>query len=308
MDFLTTKEVAEKWDITDRQVRILCASGKVAGAIQKGRAWLIPNDSEKPIDERTTRHKKQYSKTLKNIFDRIDDKKAQLDNFRPLTAGEVERLKTEFLVEFTYNTNAIEGNTLTLQETAMVLEGITIDKKPLKDHLEVIGHKDAFEYVLQLVQDKVQLSERIIKDIHSLVLMDKPQDKGVYRSVPVQIMGAKHTPPQPYLVPVQMEQLIMKYYEMKQNIHLVERIATFHLLFEGVHPFIDGNGRTGRLLLNLELLQEGFPAINVKFSDRRRYYDCFNSYHETGSAEQMINLVAEYVEEMLCRYLDMLRN
>ena len=306
MNFLTTKEVAEKWDITDRQVRILCAAGKVVGAIQKGRAWLIPNDSEKPVDERTTRHKKQNSKALKSIFDRIDDKKTQLDDLRPLTTGEVERLKKDFLVEFTYNTNAIEGNTLTLQETAMVLEGITIDKKPLKDHLEVIGHKDAFEYVLQLVQDKVPLSERIIKDIHSLVLMDKPQDKGVYRSVPVHIMGAKHTPPQPYLVPVQMEQLIIKYCEMKHNIHLVERIATFHLLFEGVHPFIDGNGRTGRLLLNLELLQAGFPAINVKFSDRRRYYDCFNSYYETGNAEQMINLVAEYIEEMLCRYLEML--
>jgi len=160
---------------------------------------------------------------------------------------------------------------------------------------------------LQLVQDKVPMSESVIKNIHSLVLMDKPQDKGVYRSVPVQIMGAKHTPPQPFLVPVQMEQLLEKRNEMKKDMHLVELVATFHLLFEGVHPFIDGNGRTGRLLLNFELLQLGLPAINVKFSDRRQYYECFNSYYETGSAEQMIKLVAEYVEGMLDRYLKMLR-
>lgn len=241
-----------------------------------------------------------------NIIERINHKKEQLDSLRPLTAGEAARLKEEFLVEFTYNSNAIEGNSLTLQETAMVLEGITIDKKPLKDHLEVIGHKDAFEYVLQLVQDKVPFSERVIKEIYSLVLMDKPQDKGVYRSVPVQIMGAKHTPPQPYLVPVQMEQLMVKYEEMNATMHLVERVATFHLFFESIHPFIDGNGRTGRLLLNLELLQAGFPAINVKFANRRRYYDCFNDYYETGSTKQMTTLIAEYVEEMLDKYLEML--
>lgn len=250
----------------------------------------------------------EYKNTKGNtdIFYVIDEKKKKLDSLRPLTAGEVERLREEFLVEFTYNSNAIEGNTLTIQETAMVLEGITIDKKPLKEHLEVIGHKDAFEYVLHLVHDKVPFSERIIKEIHSLVLMDKPQDKGVYRSVPVRIMGAAYTPPQPYLVPIQMEQLIVKYEEMRTITHIIERIALFHLLFEGVHPFIDGNGRTGRLILNLELMKEGFPAINIKYIDRRRYYDCFNSYYETGDAGKMIGMVAEYVVEMLDRYVGML--
>lgn len=307
MDYITTKKAALKWNISDRRVRILCSEGKVAGAKQPGRAWLIPSDANKPIDERTTRHKRQTAiKGNLNILEQIDKKKQILDGLRSLTTGEAARLREEFLIEFTYNSNAIEGNTLTLQETAMVLEGITIDKKPLKDHLEVIGHKEAFEYVLQLVQDKVPLCERVIKEIHSLVLMDRPQDRGVYRSIPVCIMGAKHEPPQPYLVPVQMEQLIAKHENMKTAMHLVERVATFHLLFEGVHPFIDGNGRTGRLLVNLELLQAGFPAINVKFTNRKQYYDCFNSYYETGSAEQMTHLVAEYVEEMLNKYLRIL--
>lgn len=106
--------------------------------------------------------------------------------------GELKRLQDEFLVEFTYNSNAIEGNTLTLQETALALEGVTIDKKPLKDHLEAVGHRDAFLYVVSLISDKVPISERIIREIHSLVLMDRPEDKGVYRRIPVKIMGA-HT-------------------------------------------------------------------------------------------------------------------
>jgi len=304
VDFITAKQAAEKWNITDRQVRILCATGKIKDTKQAGRSWLIPADAPKPEDGRVTRFK---NNKLNDLLSRIDEKKSVLDTLRPLTVGEVARLKDEFLIEFTYNTNAIEGNTLTLQETAMVLEGMTIDRKPLKDHLEVIGHRDAFEYMLQLVQEKVPLSERIIKEIHSLILIDRPEDRGVYRLIPVRIMGAKHEPPQPYLVSVQMEQLMQRHEEIRHAMHTVERVALFHLLFESIHPFIDGNGRTGRLLLNFELGSVGFPAINVKFSDRKNYYDCFSSYYETGSHEQMAFLVGGYVEEMLDRYLKILR-
>lgn len=305
MDFITAKQAAEKWNITDRQVRILCRSGKINGAKQAGRAWLIPANANKPLDERTTRYKKPFN-DLEEILDRIDKKKSKLDLLRPLTSGELARLKEEFLIEFTYNTNAIEGSTLTLQETAMVLKGMTIDQKPLKEHLEVIGHRDAFEYVLKLVQDRVPLSEKVIKEIHSLVLIDRPDDKGVYRRIPVRIMGSKHEPPQPYLVPIQMEQLMAKQADKQNGMHLVERVSIFHLLFESIHPFIDGNGRTGRLLLNLELLMGGFPAINVKFTDRKRYYACFSDYYETGSHLQMTLLVAGYLEERLDKYLGIL--
>lgn len=304
MDFITAKQAAEKWGITDRQVRILCAAGKIRDAKQAGRSWLIPVDAPKPEDGRISRFR---TSKLKELLYRIDEKKAILNTLRPLTAGEVARLKDEFLVEFTYNSNAIEGNTLTLLETAMVLEGMTIDRKPLKDHLEVIGHRDAFEYMLKLVQEKVPLSERIVKEIHNLVLIDRPDDRGVYRRIPVRIMGAKHEPPQPFLVPVQMEQLIIRHEEMRKTMHPVESVALFHLLFEGIHPFIDGNGRTGRLLLNFELSSAGFPAVNVKFTDRKKYYDCFSSYYETGSHEQVTLLVGGYVEEMLDKYLRILK-
>ncbi len=227
----------------------------------------------------------------------------QLNSYRPLTEGEIQRLREEFIVDFTYNSNAIEGNTLTLQETALVLDGITIDKKPLKEHLEAVGHKDAFHYVQGLVQDKQPLSERVIKQIHSLVLMDRPQDKGVYRRVPVTIMGAMVEPPQPYLIPKQMEQLLQHYAEGENALDVVERAALFHLQFEAIHPFIDGNGRTGRLLLNLALLQAGYPPINIKYTDRRRYYDCFTSYHQSGTPAALVALISTYLEQELIRYI-----
>ena len=242
-------------------------------------------------------------------FNRIEELLRELNSYRPLTEGELLRLGEEFLINFTYNSNAIEGNTLTLQETALIIkEGITIDKKPLKDHLEAVGHKEAYLYVEELVQQKIPLSEKVIKDIHSLVLMDNREDRGVYRRVPVTIMGAVHTPPQPYLLPARIEQLILKYQEMS-ILHVVERLSQFHLEFEAIHPFIDGNGRTGRLLLNLELMKADYPPINIKFGDRKRYYDCFTSYHTNGEdPSEMVALVGEYLEEELLKYVEIVRS
>jgi Fic family protein len=234
----------------------------------------------------------------------VDELKNELNRCRPFTDGELKRLQDESLVEFTYNSNAIEGNTLTLQETALALEGVTIDKKPLKDHLEAVGHRDAFLYICSLVGEKAVISERIIKEVHSLVLMDRPEDKGVYRRIPVTIMGAAHEPPQPYLVPVQMENLARELSKARR--HILEACALFHLDFEGIHPFIDGNGRTGRLILNLMLMQAGYPPIDVKFADRKKYYNCFDSYYGVGDASPMVRMVSDYVKERLSLYLNIL--
>lgn len=241
-------------------------------------------------------------------FNRVKELLRELNSYRPLNEGELLRLREEFLINFTYNSNAIEGNTLTLQETALIIkEGITIDKKPLKDHLEAVGHKEAYLYVENLVQQKVPMSEKVIKEIHSLVLMDRREDRGIYRRVPVTIMGAAQTPPQPYLVSTQMEQLILQN-EQRSALHIVERVSLFHLEFESIHPFIDGNGRTGRLLLNLELIKKGYPPINIKFGDRIRYYNCFTSYHANGKdPSELVSLVSEYLEEEISRYVDIVR-
>lgn len=304
MEYMTVMQAAEHWGLSDRRVRVLCGQNKIPGVIREGRSFRIPANAVKPADGRMMRGKiipQEYSV----LFARIDALKAEIGKRRPLTHGELKRLQEEFLVEFTYNSNAIEGNTLTLRETALVLEGLTIDQKPLKDHLEAVGHRDAFLYVQQLVTDQAAISEKVIKDIHSLVLMDRPDDKGVYRRIPVTIMGAYHEPPQPYLVPVQMEQLITG--QKKIKCHSIENAALFHLNFEGIHPFIDGNGRTGRLILNLMLMQQGYPAINVKFADRKRYYSCFDRYYKDKTAAPMVEMVAEYLEQRLERYLEILK-
>ena len=299
MEYMKVAQAAQLWGISDRRVRVLCQQGKIEGVIQNGRSYLIPVDVVKPVDGRKLRHK-EVSEQYLAIFSRIDSLKEQLDKRRPLTAGELKRLQDEFLVEYTYNSNAIEGNTLTLQETALVLEGLTVDQKPLKDHLEAVGHKDAFLYVQELVRDRVPFSEAIIKQIHTLVLMDRPEDRGIYRRIPVRIMGAYHTPPDPIIVSELMEKLV-KEFEISK-LHPIERAALFHLKFEGVHPFVDGNGRTGRLILNLFLMQNGYPPVNVKFADRKRYYDAFDSYYRDSDASAMVEMVAEYVEERLSAY------
>lgn len=241
-------------------------------------------------------------------FKKVDDLLKQLNECRPLTQGELARLKNEFLTEFTYHSNAIEGNTLTLQETSLILnEGITIAEKPLREHLEVIGHQQAYLYIEDLVKKNYDFSGKVIKDIHNLILMDKPEDKGVYRNLPVRIMGAVHAPQQPWEVPLQMGKLLSDYEIMKKELHPIEYISLFHLRFEQIHPFIDGNGRTGRLILNLELMKNGYPTINVKFADRKKYYDCFTSYHKSNNASQMVEMITNYLEETLTQYIQILK-
>jgi len=305
MEYMTVRGASEKWNISDRRIRVLCSEGRIKGVTKEGRSYMIPCDTVKPMDGRILKGK-EISEEYQVLFGRIDAKKEEVSKRRPLTEGELKRLQEEFLLEFTYNSNAIEGNTLTLHETAMVLEGITIDRKPLKDHLEVVGHKEAFEFVKELVSERVRMSEKVIKEIHSLVLMDRREDKGIYRKIPVRIMGAENEPPQPYMVPVMMEKLVKEHIGQKKKMHIIEAVARFHLGFENVHPFIDGNGRTGRLLLNFELMQEGYLPINVKFPDRKKYYECFNWYHLEQDADAMIRMIAGYVEEELNRYLAIL--
>lgn len=303
MDYLTVTQAAEKWGISSRRVRLLCANGEIDGVIRKGKLYMIPADTEKPLDKRKLPNKRKRGKFSELLTD-IDMKKARLDMLRPLTSGEAQRLRDEFMVDFTYNSNAIEGNTLTLKETAMVLEGMTIDKKPLKDHLEAVGLRDAFLYMEDIAQKKLKLRETEIKSIHSLILINRPEDKGVYRRIPVTILGAYAEPVQPYLIEPKITELLAENEKRKKTMHPIERIARFHLEFEGIHPFIDGNGRTGRLILNLELIRNGYPAINIKFTDRKRYYDAFDAFYRDGNADEMILLVGEYVRERLDKYLE----
>lgn len=297
MEYMKISKAAEKWGISTRRIRVLCSEDKVPGVIRKGNLYMIPENAPKPLDGRRSRS---------GILAEIDMKRERLDKMRPLTPGEVKRLQDEFMIDFTYNSNAIEGNTLTLKETAMVLEGVTIDQKPLKDHLDAVGHKDAFLYIEDIAKKDIPLNESVIKNIHSLVLMNQPEDRGVFRKIPVRIMGAFTEPVQPYLIEPNITELLTINEERKETMNVIERIARFHLEFEGIHPFIDGNGRTGRLIMNLDLIREGYPPINVKFTDRRKYYDAFDAYYRDNDAGAMTDLIAQYVSDRLDEYLKIL--
>lgn len=315
--YIRVAEAARKWGISERRVRTLCSQGRIAGARHDGRAWLIPAEAVKPRDARMAHQP--------DLIEVVHQKKAQLDAQRPFTEGELERLMQEFVVSFTYNSNAIEGNTLTLRETELVLQGVTIDKKPLRDHLEAVGNRDAFDYVCELVRDGAPLSQWIVRDgvplsqqtlrdgslsqlvireIHQLLMLDKPRDRGVYRSIPVRISGARCEPVEPGLIEPRMRELLAWY--VADRSELVARLARFHIEFESIHPFIDGNGRTGRLLVNLELMKAGYPPIDIKYADRAAYVAAFDGYHSGKDPDAMTQLFARYLDERLTRYLELL--
>lgn len=238
----------------------------------------------------------------------VEELQNKLNTLRPLTSEELRRLNEEFMIEYTYDTNAIEGSTLTLEETALVLkENITIGEKSLNEHLSAIGHKDAYYYVEDLVKNKSELTENEILSIHSLVLMDRPEAKGKFRSVPVQILGTIAKPVEPYLIKPSIENLL-NWYKEEKELSIPEKIALFHLKFETIHPFLDGNGRTGRLIINFELMKNGLVPINIKYKERRRYYDAFKVYNESEDTSLMTDLICDYLIEELNRYIILREN
>jgi len=239
---------ATKWNIKERRIRILCTEGRIHGAKKIGKTWLIPDDSQKPIDKR-------FKQVNDLIFDSIDfsiidEKKDIIDSHRPFSLNMTRQLRDKLIIEWTYNSNAMEGNTLTLLETKVVLEnGITVKGKPLKDHLEIINHKEAIEYIEDLVSKNVKLSEYDIRSVHYLILKEiDTTNAGKYRNENVFISGAKHVPPVYINVPYEMQKLIDQY-QAWQGFHPVVRACFLHGEFVKIHPFIDGNGRTARLLL-----------------------------------------------------------
>lgn len=242
-----------------------------------------------------------------DFFRRVDEKKQQLDSKRPLPIYTVQSIRENLLLEWTYNSNAIEGNTLTLKETKVVLEGITIGGKTLREHLEVINHKEAILYVEEIVQKNEPLSEWQIKSIHRLVLKGiNDEYAGAYRNQNVIISGAEHIPPDFIVVPDQMKGLISWYEKKAPNLHPIERAAYLHGIFVGIHPFIDGNGRTARLLLNLELMKAGYPPTIIRNEKRIEYYNSLDKAHTTNDYSDFVILVAEEVERSLDIYLKLI--
>lgn len=241
------------------------------------------------------------------MFKKIDEKKALLDAHRPLPTYALKSLEEKLLLDWTYNSNAIEGNTLTIQETKVVLEGITVGGKTMREHLEVINHRDAIHFVEDIVRKEDPLSQWQIKNLHRLVLKGIHDEyAGVYRDQQVFISGATHTPPAPYLIQEEMDKLMHWYETEAMTLHPIVRSAMLHAIFVGIHPFIDGNGRTSRLLLNLELMKDGYPPTVIRVENRLAYYESLDKSIAQKDFNDFIQLVSEEVERSLDLYISVI--
>ena len=242
----------------------------------------------------------------KNIRERIDAKVNQLAMIRPVKTSLIKKLREQFALELTYNSNAIEGNSLTLKETFFVInEGLTIKGKPMRDHLEAKDHFEALEYLYKFAEKegKQNFSEVTLRTLHQLVLRETESgEAGKYRTGNVMITGSSHTPPDALEIPQKIKELFEWFRKYKNKIHIVELSAIVHHKITGIHPFADGNGRTARLVMNLLLLQNGYPMTVVLNNDRRKYYDAL-SKADRGDYSVFVRFIAQAVERSLNIYI-----
>lgn len=301
MGYITLKQASEKWNISERRIRRLIQEGRIEGAEKIGNAWNIPEEANKPIDRRYKIDEDNFIINVPdNFFDDLDEKKKILDSKRPLPNQTLKSLEENFKLEWTYNSNAIEGNTLTLKETKVALEGITIGGKTVREHLEAINHNEAISMLEEIIADNEELTEMDIKNIHAIVLKGiDSENAGRYRTENVIISGATHIPPESVIVPELMEKLIYRYDEWKEKYHPIIVAALLHAEFVKIHPFIDGNGRTARLLMNFEAMRSGYPPIIIKVTDRLKYYEALDEGAMTGDYTEFVKLVKKSANEMM---------
>ncbi len=237
---------------------------------------------------------------------RLEEKLAKLNKLRPLPKSAVQKLREKFQIEMTYNSNAIEGNSLTLKETFLVInEGITVKGKSLKDHLEAKDHHAALEYLYDYIDKNKRhtFSEILVRNLHRIIVQETDKEwAGRYRNASVVIAGARHTPPDALDVPQKMRDLMQWLFSQKNKMHIVELSAVFHHKFVHIHPFFDGNGRTARLAMNLFLMSSGYPLVVILKNDRKKYYDVLDKA-DRGTYEPLVQFVAQSVERSLDIYL-----
>ena len=308
MEFMTTKEATQKWNISERRIRKLLKEGRIEGAVKNGNSWNIPTDALKPVDRRTIKpdHNDFIINLPNNFFDEVDNLKKELDNKRPIPKNTLRTLQEKINLEWTYNSNGIEGNTLTLKETQVVLEGITVGGKSIKEHLEAINHEHAILFLQTIVKDDNPINEWNIKNIHALILKEiDNENAGRYRNENVTIKGATHIPPDFVKVPELMEKLILNY-KTWNKYHPIIQATLLHGELVKIHPFVDGNGRTSRLIMNLDLMKHGFNPVIIKKENRLQYYEVIDKAHTTRNYTDFIKLINGLEIEMLKEYLELL--
>lgn len=259
------------------------------------------------IENSSVTVKKLLSKDLESILNEIDILKSKLDKFRQLDSF---RITQELELEYTFESNRIEGNTMTLQETDLVVnEGLTISGKSMREHLEIINHQEAIAYIKHLIEKNTSLNEREVLSIHNLILRGiNPEDAGRYRSVQVMIKGSAYMPPQPFIVSKEMENLFIWYETNKNDLHPIVLAAELHERLVSIHPFINGNGHTSRLIMNLILLQNGYVITNIKgdYNNKMRYYNALETSQIKNNKEDFLLFIAKIEKENLERYLEII--
>jgi Fic family protein/DNA-binding Xre family transcriptional regulator len=252
----------------------------------------------------------QLPERLQTLLSDCDVQRDEWNQLKPLNGIQLQKMNEYFRLNYTYESNRIEGNTLTLQETHLVInEGLTIGGKSMREHLEVVNHSEAIEYISEIVQNKVDFTERVLKQIHYLILkgIDR-ENAGVYRSIGVRISGSSHLPPEPFLLNRMMEEVFEYYQKNKNLLHPIILAAEMHEQIVRIHPFIDGNGRTTRLIMNLILLQNGFPIANIKgdLTSRLAYYKALENAPGDQKAS-FYELVADTVKTALNEHIELSR-
>lgn len=248
-----------------------------------------------------------YLENLQSILDRLISQKEQLDRARPLPTSALTKLKESLAIEWTYNSNAIEGNTITLRETQLVLqEGITIKGKSLREHFEVFNHNKALGFLYQMAEKDQPLTVSDILSLHGLVLRSIEDDyAGRIRTGSVRISGADFIPPNARKVPELMDELVEFVNQNPMNLPIILLSAIFHHQFVWIHPFFDGNGRAVRLAMNLLLMRQGYPPAIILKNDRTKYYNALNHANK-GDYQKLTLLIAQSLERSLNLYLNSL--
>ena len=245
----------------------------------------------------------------KKTIKALQEKLKVLNSYRPIPSSIVKKIKEQFEIEMTYNSNAIEGNSLTLKETYLVIsEGITIKGKPLKDHLEAKDHKEALDFLYELIDKdkKITVSEYLVRQLHQLVVSKSHSDiAGKYREGNVIITGSKHTPPEGFQIPHEMKELISWLNKDPKKHHVIELAALLHHKLVYIHPFSDGNGRMARLVMNVLIMKAGYPLAIILRNDRKRYYRILSEADE-GRYEPLCEFIAQSVIRTLNIYLKVL--
>lgn len=300
-------QLAEILSVDENKLKILYLSAKILYELaHEEDALEILKLAEEQINylSSTAIKSEKHDDAVLKILKEIDAVKKKLNKFRKFDSY---RIAQALELEYTFESNRIEGNTLTLRETDLVInEGLTISGKSMREHLEAINHAEAVELVKDLVQKKVAFTERILLQLHHLVLKSiDAANAGKYRNVQVMIKGSKHLPPQPFLVPKQMEDYFIWYNKNKKVLHPVLLAAEMHERLVTIHPFIDGNGRTSRLVMNLILLQHGYVIANIKGDNANRmvYYEALETAQTENSKTKFLKFVADTELNSLNNYL-----